>query len=162
MSKWQQFYATINTELYPTKVPTNNTTLKKIVPLCCFIIWKNRFASKRLESSELCLFVSLSLHGPKFILLVWRTMCDITPSSSSSLLSSKDKTHFSKLETCDSNYPQYSEFTDNDSLNRNRWPTNLEVHNIFFFQYSILGSSIVLYFLYFFRKGINLINTING
>ncbi|CAN6924381.1 unnamed protein product [Brassica oleracea] len=53
-------------------------------------------------------------------------MCDITPSSSSSLLSSKDKTHFSKLETCDSNYPQYSEFTDNDSLNLNRWPTFLE------------------------------------
>ncbi|KAL0718655.1 hypothetical protein Bca4012_067978 [Brassica carinata] len=53
-------------------------------------------------------------------------MCDITPSSSSSLLSSKDKTHLSKHETCDPNHPHYSEFTHNDSLDLHRWPTFLQ------------------------------------
>ncbi|CAN8241212.1 unnamed protein product [Cochlearia groenlandica] len=51
-------------------------------------------------------------------------MFNLTPSSSSSLLSSKEKSHFSKIETSDSNHPHYSEFIDNDSLNDlNRWPT---------------------------------------
>ncbi|KAL1202558.1 Disease resistance protein RBA1 [Cardamine amara subsp. amara] len=44
-------------------------------------------------------------------------MCSSTPSSSpSSVLTSKYKTNFSKLEACDSNHPHYSEFKDNDSL----------------------------------------------
>ncbi|EOA33353.1 hypothetical protein CARUB_v10020211mg [Capsella rubella] len=54
-------------------------------------------------------------------------MCNSKPSSSSSsLLSSKDKTHFSKLESCDTDNPHYSEFTNNDSLDLKRWPTFLE------------------------------------
>ncbi|VYS49419.1 unnamed protein product [Arabidopsis thaliana] len=54
-------------------------------------------------------------------------MCNSKPSSaSSSLLSCKDKTHISKLETCDTDNPHYSEFRDTDSLDLKRWPSFLE------------------------------------
>ncbi|KAF3502482.1 hypothetical protein F2Q69_00041276 [Brassica cretica] len=54
-------------------------------------------------------------------------MCNLTPSSSSSLLSSpKEKNNFSKLETCDADHAHYSDFTDDGSRDLNRWPTFLE------------------------------------
>lgn len=102
----------------------NQYHIKNIVPLC-FVCHLHKSFCLQKTHSGLCLFIPTPL---KTILIASITMCNLTPSSSSSLLSSKEKTHLSKLETCDADHPHYSGFTDDGSLDLNRWPTFLEVY----------------------------------
>lgn len=109
-----------------SKRPNQYHIKKKSSTLFLFHLHKSFCLQK---ASGLCLFVSFTSTPLKTILLASTNMCNLTPSSSSSLLSSpKEKNNFSKLETCDADHPHYSDYTDDGSRDLNRWPTFLEVY----------------------------------